>query len=152
MYDKNTMDLGPADKWLDLRYINAMIAHHRGAMLVAEQALKSERPEVKNLATAILVDEPKAIAELYQWKKDWYNDTRAVADPIVPRLGAYDTTFDLRFLNAVISHHQVGVLMTKDARLKSTRSEILNNADAVEAFLSGGITMLGDWRKAWYKL
>jgi uncharacterized protein (DUF305 family) len=42
--------------------------------------------------------------------------------------------------------------MTKDVRLKSTRSEILNNADAVEAFLTGGITMLSDWRKAWYKL
>jgi uncharacterized protein (DUF305 family) len=152
MYDKNTMDLGPADKWLDLRYVNTMIAHHRGAMLVAEQATKSERPEVSGLAKAILANEPAAIAELYQWKKEWYNDTRAVADPIVPRLGSYDATFDLRFLNAVIGHHQAGVLMTKDVRLKSTRSEILNNADAVEAFLTGGITMLSDWRKAWYKL
>lgn len=152
MYDKNSMDLGTADKWLDLRYINAMIAHHRGAMLVAEQALKSERPEVANLAKAIITDEPKAIAELYSWKKSWYGDTRSVPDPIVPRLGAYDSTFDLRFLNAVIAHHQTGVLMTKEVRLKSTRSEILNNANAVEEFLTGGITMLSDWRKAWYKL
>ena len=37
MYDRNTMDLGRADRTFDLRYINAMIAHHRGAMMLAEQ-------------------------------------------------------------------------------------------------------------------
>ncbi len=152
MYEKNGMDLGRADRTLDLRYVNAMIAHHRGAMLVAEQAKKSERAEVKNLAEAILKDEPKAIAELYAWKKDWYQDERKVADPIVPKLGSYDKTFDLRFLNAVIAHHENGVAMTQDVRLKSNRSEVLDNADAVEAFLKGGITMLGEWRSAWYSL
>ena len=152
MYEKNTMNLGRADRTLDLRYINAMIAHHRGAMLVAEQAKKSERTEVKNLAEAILKDEPKAIAELYAWKKDWYQDKRKVVDPIVPKLGEYDKTFDLRFLNAVIAHHENGIIMTRDVRLKSNRSEVLDNADAVEAFLKGGITMLSEWRRAWYSL
>lgn len=152
MYEKNAMDLGRADRTLDLRYVNAMIAHHRGAMLVAEQAKKSERAEVKNLAEAILKDEPKAIAELYSWKRDWYQDERKVLDPVVPKLGDYDKTFDLRFLNAVIAHHENGVAMTQDVRLKSNRSEVLDNADAVEAFLKGGITMLKEWRSAWYSL
>lgn len=152
MYEKNTMNLGRPDRTLDLRYINAMIAHHRGAMLVAEQAKKSERPEVKNLAEAILKDEPKAIAELYAWKKDWYQDKRKVTDPIVPKLGDYDKTFDLRFLNAVIAHHENGIIMTQDVRVKSSRSEVLNNAYAVEAFLKGGITILSEWRRAWYSL
>lgn len=152
MYEKNAMDLGRADRTLDLRYVNAMIAHHRGAMLVAEQAKKSERTEIKNLAEAILKDEPKAIAELYAWKKDWYQDERKVLDPVVPKLGDYDKTFDLRFLNAVIAHHENGIAMTQDVRLKSNRSEVLDNADAVEAFLKGGIVMLKDWRSTWYSL
>lgn len=152
MYDKNGMDLGRPDKWVDLRYINAMIAHHRGAMLVAEQATKSERSEIAGLANDILKNEPNAINELYGWKKEWYNDTRRVADPLIPNLGTYDKTFDLRFLNTVISHHQNGIIMTKDIRLKSNRSKILNNADAVETFLTGGIKMLSEWRKAWYNL
>ena len=150
MYEKNGMDLGRADRTLDLRYVNAMIAHHRGAMLVAEQAKKSERAEVKNLAQAILKDEPAAIAELYAWKKAWYGDERSVRDPQVPKLGAYDKTFDLRFLNAVIAHHENGVVMTQDVRIKSSRSEVLDNADAVEAFLKGGIVMLSQWRSDWY--
>ncbi len=152
MYEKNAMTLGRPDRLLDLRYVNAMITHHRGAMLVAEQALQSERAEVKGLAEEILKAEPEAIAELYAWKKSWYGDTKRVADPWVPKLGSYDDTFDLRFLNAVIAHHENGIVMTQDVRLKSSRSEVLDNANAVEAFLKGGIAMLSGWRKAWYNV
>lgn len=152
MYEKNSMDLGRPDKWIDLRYIDAMIAHHRGAMLLAEQVEKSQRVEVQNLAKDILKNEPLAIANLYAWKKAWYNDTRVVADPASPKLGAYDEKLDLRFLNALISHHQNGIVMTKDIRTKSSRTEVLNNADAVELFLSEGIDMLKGWRKEWYAI
>ncbi len=153
MYDKSSMDLGLANRTFDLRYINAMIAHHRGAMLLAEQLQKNaSRPEMKDLAGAILKDEPSAIAELYAWKKDWYKDTKIVRDPIVAQLGSADEKFELRFLNAIIAHHEAGILMTQETRLKSSRPEILNNADAVEAFLSGGIQMLKGLRKNWYNL
>lgn len=152
MYDKNTMDLGRADKWVDLRYVNAMIAHHRGAILLAEQAQVSQRPDIQNLTKDILKNEPVAIAELYAWKKAWYNDIRVVADPISPKLGSYDEKLDLRFLNALIAHHELGVTMTKDIRTKSSRVEVLNNADAVEAFLNGGIEMLKGWRINWYAI
>jgi uncharacterized protein (DUF305 family) len=153
MYDKNTMSLGQADRTFDLRYINAMIAHHRGAMLLAEQLAKNtERPEMKTLAQNILQDEPKAIAGLYEWKKEWYGDTKRVRDPIVANLGSYDDKFDLRFLNAMIAHHEAGIVMTKETRLKSSRTEILNNADAVEAFLSEGLQVLKGLRSTWYNI
>lgn len=151
MYDKNSMSLGEADRTFDLRYINAMIAHHRGAMLLAEQLGKnSARPEMKTLSRNILSDEPKAIAELYAWKKDWYGDTKSVRDPIVANLGTADEKYDLRFLNAIIAHHEEGIAMTKETRLKSSRGEILDNADAVEAFLSKGLETLKGLRSSWY--
>lgn len=153
MYENETMDLGQADRWLDLRYLNSMIAHHRGAMLLAEQALsQSQRPEIKTLANDILAGEPQAIAELYAWKQDWYQDSRQVADPYPVHLGTYNETFDLRFLNSLIAHHQVGIDMVKEVRLKSNRNEILDNADAVEQFLNNGVTMLSAWRQEWYQL
>lgn len=153
MYEKNVMSLGQADRTLDLRYINSMIAHHRGAMLLAEQLGKNTtRPEMKTLSQAILSDEPKAIAELFDWKKEWYGDERNVRDPIVANLGSTGDTFDLRFLNAIIAHHEVGILMTQEARLKSSRAEILNNADLVEAFLSSGLETLKGLRKTWYNI
>ena len=153
MYEKNSMSLGRADRTFDLRYINTMIAHHRGAILLAEQLGKNTaRPELKELSENILNDEPKAIAELYAWKKEWYNDTKVVRDPIVANLGPAGETFDLRFLNAIIAHHEAGIEMTKETRLKSSRAEILNNADAVEAFLSGGLQTLKGLRSSWYNV
>jgi len=153
MFDKNSMDLGESDRWLDLRYVNAMIAHHRGAMLLAEQAEKyGQRQEIRDLGTAILKDEPTAIAELYTWKLEWFQDKRKVRDPYPVHLGTGDDKFDLRFLNALIAHHQAGVVMTKEVRLKSNRAEVLNNADAVELFLNNGIEMLKSWRNQWYQI
>ncbi len=152
MYDKNSMDLGRADKWVDLRYINAMISHHRGAILVAKQAEISGRPEVTALAKEIQANEPKAIAELYAWKKALYGDTKQVVDPIVPNLGTYNDTFDLRFLNAIIAHHQNGLIMTNDIKTKSSRNEILDNANAVDKFLTDTGVMLKEWRKNWYNI
>jgi len=152
MYDKSRMDFGRPDRTLDLRYVDAMIAHHRGAILLAEQAERSEREEIRNLAREIQASEPKLIEELSEWKRDWYGDRRPVVDPLVAKLGSYDATFDLRFLNAMIAHHESGILMTKEIRLKSSRNAVLDNADAVEAFLTGGIVMLRDWRSGWYNL
>ena len=153
MYDKTTMDFGRPDRTLDLRYINAMIAHHRGAMLLATQAgTQTQRQEMKDLSAMILRDEPKAIDELYTWKKDWYGDTKQVKDPIVSNLGTYDEKFDLRFLNALIAHHEAGLLMTKEIKTKSSRTEILNNADAVDTFLTTTLKLFKDWRTQWYNI
>lgn len=153
MYEKNSMDLGAADRTFDLRYINAMIAHHRGAMLLAEQlAANTARPELQSLATTILTDEEKAIAELYSWKKEWYGDTKPVRDPVVAELGPAGDTFDLRFLNALIAHHEAGIRMTEETRRKSSRAEVLDNADAVERFLVESGETLKGLRAQWYNI
>ncbi len=151
MYVKEVMDLGAADRWLDLRYVNAMIAHHRSAMLLAQQAKDvSERNEIRNLSHDILKNEPKLIDELYAFKSNWYQDTSPVSDPTTVRLGDYSQNFDLRFLNALIAHHEAGIAMTQEVRLKSSRAQVLDNADAVEAFLTQSLTTLKQWREDWY--
>lgn len=145
------MDLGAADRWVDLRYINAMIAHHQGAILLAEQAENNtNRPEITELAAAIKKGEPELIQELYDLKKTMYNDTYVVPEPTVANLGSADKTADLRFLNALIAHHEAGIMMTEEIRLKSSDNRILDNADAVENFLMGSLVTLREWRTAWY--
>lgn len=153
MFDKEEMGLGKADRFVDLRYLNQMAAHHRGAMLLAEQVKdKTTRTELKELSAAILIGEPKLIDELYGWKRDWYKDDRQVKDPVVANLGPADDKVDLRFLNALIAHHEAGIEMTKEVRTKSSRAEVLNNADAVETFLEGSLTNLKEWRKEWFNV
>lgn len=145
------MGLGSADKYVDQRYINKMIAHHRSAILLAEAAEKNTtRSEIHDLTADIQKNEPKLIQELYDWKKNWYQDTKKVEDPEIPNLGGKDYKSDLRFLNALIARHEEGIEMTREIRLKSTRNEILDNADAVENFLSTTLLVLKSWRTEWY--
>ncbi|MCX6807857.1 MAG: DUF305 domain-containing protein [Patescibacteria group bacterium] len=153
MYVKEEMNLGKADRFVDLRYINKMIAHHRGAILLAEKIADiAQHSEIKDLAVEIQKNEPMLIKELYDWKKTWYKDNRKISDPIVANFGSADEKVDLRFLNALIAHHEAGIEMTKEIRTKSNRKEILDNADAVENFLSNGLIMLKSWREKWFSV
>lgn len=152
MYEKS-MGLGTADRWLDQRYLDKMIAHHLSAIALAEQAdEQSNRSEVKSLAKEIKTNEPKLIAELYDFKKNWYQDTRKVTTPAKINLGESGESFDLRFLNALIAHHEDGIEMTQEVRGKSSRAEVLNNADAVETFLKTTKKQLISWRAEWYQV
>jgi uncharacterized protein (DUF305 family) len=149
MNDRNSemTDLGRADSKIDLRYINAMIVHHRGAMQYAEQVKDiTKRAEIKELAEDILKNEPKNIDELYAFKKAWYNDENRVADKKVANLGTYDEKLDLRLLNALIAHHEEGLMMNKEIRLKTTRNEILNSADTTDDFFKTTLVIFKEWR------
>ncbi len=151
MYEKQSMNLGPADRLVDLRYLNQMIAHHQVALDLAKQAAASaNHPEIKALAADIQKGEPTLIVKLYDYKKQFYSDSRPAPKNPVPQLGSVDSTYDLRFLNALIYHHESGIEMTRDIRTKSTRSEIINDANAVQNFLETSLTTLKEWRQTWY--
>lgn len=68
------MDLGPADAEFDLRFIDAMTPHHRGAVEMATAAKqKSKRPEIQKLAQEIITSQQTEITQMKQWRKAWYN-------------------------------------------------------------------------------
>ncbi|HBW31510.1 MAG TPA: DUF305 domain-containing protein, partial [Nostoc sp. UBA8866] len=69
-----SMDLGTTDAEFDLRFINAMIPHHEGAVVMAQDALqKSQYSEIKKLAQAIIEAQKGEIQQMEQWRKAWYN-------------------------------------------------------------------------------
>ncbi len=66
--------LGKADKYYDLRFINAMIPHHEGAVKMGKDALqKAQHKEIKTLAESIISSQEKEIAQMRAWRKNWYN-------------------------------------------------------------------------------
>lgn len=147
------VELGQPDKYLDLRYLNNMIAHHQSAINLCQQTLKhTKRPELQKLSEAIITADTEGIKTLYQYKKDWYSDTRQVTLFTKTNLGSYDENFDLRFLNAMIIHHDEAIASAKEVRTKSTRNEVLNLANEVIQNLSANKTQLLEWRAAWYKI
>lgn len=147
------VELGKADKFVDLRYIDNMIAHHLNAINMATQAKSiSKRPEIVSLANDIITADEKGIKILYQQKQDWYKNTRQITNYEKINLGSYDDNFDLRFLNALIAHHDEAITNAKEIRTKSNRNEILNLADKVIQSLSASKANLIDWHNNWYKI
>lgn len=166
------MDLGPADADFDLRFIDAMTPHHQGAVVMAKEALqKSKRPEIKTLADSIIKAQAKEIAEMKQWRQAWYpkapatpmawhaqmNHMMAMSDSqrqsmmMTMDLGAADSQFDRRFLNAMIPHHDGAVVMAKDALKKSKRPEIQKLARDIISSQTAEIKQMKQWQQAWYK-
>jgi uncharacterized protein (DUF305 family) len=170
--DHMSMDLGPADAEFDLRFVDAMTPHHQGAVVMAKEAQqKSKRPEIKKLAANILQAQDKEINQMKQWRQAWY--PKASAEPIAYHaemkhsmpmtqdqiksmmmsmdLGAADEQFDLRFLNAMIPHHEGAVVMAQDALKKSKRPEIKKLAQEILTSQNAEIKQMQQWKQAWYK-
>jgi uncharacterized protein (DUF305 family) len=172
MHDNMSMDLGPADADYDLRFIDSMIPHHQGAVNMAQEVLnKSQRPEMKKLAQDIITAQNKEIEQMKQWRKTWYpnvSDTpmawhasmghmMAMSDDMKKSmmmsmdLGKADTDFDLRFINAMIPHHEGALVMAKDVLSKSKRPEMKKLAQDILSSQQQEIEQMKQWRKDWYK-
>jgi uncharacterized protein (DUF305 family) len=146
-------DLGPADRYVDLRYLDGMIAHHLAAIYLLEQAqTHSQRPEIQDLASAVIAADLAEIEELYDYKKDWYDNTRPVTEFEKINLGTADELFDLRLLNALLAHHHQAIDAAMEISTKSVRNEVLNLANQTATALSANAAVLESYRKDWYEL
>ena len=57
----------------DQRFITAMIAHHEGAIAMAQEArTRAEHPEIKQLAEAIITAQEAEVAQLKTWNREWF--------------------------------------------------------------------------------
>jgi uncharacterized protein (DUF305 family) len=160
----HNMDLGPADADYDLRFIDAMIPHHEGALVMAQDlAQKTKRPELQKLA--------QEIAQMKQWRQDWYPkapNTPMAWHPSMKHmmamspeqisamkmdmdLGKADAEYDLRFLQAMVPHHQAAVVMAQDLAQKTKRPELQKLAKAIMASQQAEIDQMQQWQKSWYK-
>ncbi|MEH2449933.1 DUF305 domain-containing protein [Nostoc sp.] len=165
------MDLGPSDANFDLRFIDAMIPHHQGAVEMAKEAQqKSKRPEIKKLADNIIKSQDQEITQMKQWRQAWYpkaGDRPMAYDSQMGHmmemssdqmkgmmmsqdLGAADAEFDLRFINAMIPHHEGAVTMAKDVLGKSKRPEIKQLGQEIIKAQNTEIKQMQQWRKTWY--
>jgi uncharacterized protein (DUF305 family) len=168
----HAMDLGPADASYDLRFIDAMIPHHQGAVVMAQDVLKkSQRPELQKLAKTIISAQEKEIAQMQQWRKAWYPNAAATpmawhseqkmmmamkpeqiqAMKMDMDLGSADAQYDLRFLQAMVPHHEAAVVMAKDLAQKTKRPELQKLAKEIVSSQQMEINQMQQWQKSWYK-
>ena len=141
-------DMGPAGSTYDLRWIDAMVQHHTGALRMSEFVFDIGVPGVGSLGKAIWRDQAQEIKAMGQWRKAWYPE--APVYPVTLKSGGNPNAMaDLTrmsaaqiqamhmmgstpnrenrvtwFLEGMIAHHGGALLMAHDALNKSRNPTI----------------------------
>lgn len=139
----------------DALFIDSMIVHHEGAIAMAEQELvDAERPEIRQLAEAIISAQQAEIAQLREWRSAWYPDhgpTSSMQMEMGPMVVANGSApFEQRFIEAMIPHHEGAVAMARDALQKAAHQELKGLAQAIIAAQESEIAQMRRWLQEWY--
>ena len=155
---------------IDRHFIEQMIPHHEGAVAMAKLALeKSKRAEIKTLATAIIEGQTKEIQDMTGWYKDWFRkDVPKVSTGMMGggmmfssgmHMGGQEdmatlvntADFDKAFLEAMIPHHQLALMMVQMLEAGTNRPEMLQLAKNITNSQSKEIQQMQGWYIQWYK-
>jgi uncharacterized protein (DUF305 family) len=146
---------GPAvTENFDAKFIDSMIVHHQSAIAMANQALtNTQRPELQTLARAIVTAQQGEIEQMQAWRTAWYPDLPATGG-LAMSMGEMsvkpgDAPYDIRFVDAMIPHHEGAVAMAQAVLTNSKRPELLKLAADIIAAQNQEITQMRAWRTAW---
>jgi uncharacterized protein (DUF305 family) len=154
---------------LDRHFIEQMIPHHEDAVGMAELALvKAEHPELRQLAENIRNNQSQEIAQMRAWYESWY-------DVEAPKPGTgfqgsgmgmmgmgmmgggtdlevleVARPFDQEFINQMIPHHQMALMMAQMVLSGSDRKEIQDLARSIIQTQSAEIEQMRSWYRSWY--
>lgn len=154
---------------IDRHFIEQMIPHHDGAIAMATLALtKATRPEIKTLAEAVIRDQNKEIGDMRGWYKDWFQtevprgDSFRMGGGMMSGSGMHmggkedmqtlenANDFDKAFIEAMIPHHQLAVMMAQMLRSGTNKSEMLSLSNNIIESQSKEIQEMQEWYKSWY--
>jgi len=149
----------------DLQFLDTMIAHHQGAVDMAQPCgASAEHAEIKTLCKNIISSQQKEITDMKEWREKWF----AGAAPAVnmemagmavsmkgmdmKKLGALKgNEFDLEFIRQMTPHHKGAITMAEEAMKKSERAEIKKLAEEIIKAQQTEIDQMAKWLTAWSK-
>ncbi len=154
---------------IDKHFIEQMIPHHDGAVAMAKVALeKSKHPEIKTLASAIIAGQTKEIEDMAGWYKNWFGkdvpkvNTGMMGGGMMSGSGMHmggqedmaslqnATDFDKAFLETMIPHHQMALMMVQMLEAGTNRPEMIELAKNITVSQSKEIKDMQGWYKEWY--
>jgi uncharacterized protein (DUF305 family) len=161
--DMNQMMSGNIDR----HFIEQMIPHHEGAIAMAQAALeRSKRPQILSLANGIIEAQQKEITDMRNWYQEWFDAQVPVTSQNMmgghsmihmgSMSGNLDTLvaakdFDLEFINQMIPHHEMAVMMARMLLGSTERPEMKVLADQIITSQTREIEMMRSWAKEWSK-
>ncbi|MDO8572064.1 MAG: DUF305 domain-containing protein [bacterium] len=170
--------MGPGNKTMsnqmmgaiDSHFIEQMIPHHEGAIAMANLALqKAKHPEIKTLATAIIAAQTAEIQSMNGWYQDWFGkavpkvSTGMMGGGMMSQSGMHmggqeDMTvlenasdFDKVFIEEMIPHHQLAIMMANMLQSGTDRPEMQQLARNIIESQSKEIQQMQAWYVEWYK-
>ncbi len=151
---------------IDKHFIEQMIPHHEGAIEMAELALElSNRDEIKILANSIIKSQSEEIDTMKKWYQSWYG-TEVPSDPEAGMgMGRgmmhggmmgdgtdtaslkNATDFDKAFLEEMIPHHQMAIMMANMLLQGTNRSEMKQLGQDIIDAQAKEIDQMQTWQK-----
>ncbi len=156
--------LPPGQASADAHFITMMIPHHEGAIAMADLALqRSARGQIRALAERIRASQSRENAQMRRWYRQWYGSD-------VPRwqrpgrgmgwgMPGFTTSlealrsapdFDRAFLEQMIAHHRMGVMMASHAQAGSLHPELRDLEAAMVRVQSEEIEQMARWYQQWF--
>lgn len=163
--------MGPNDQ----RFIVMMIPHHEGAITMADLALtRAHRPEIRALARRIRESQTKENALMRSWYRQWFGAEVPAWGGSYGRgvysgwggwmgrghgMGMMGTDvqwlknapdFDRAFIEQMIPHHRMGVMMASMAQANSQHPQLRDLQQAMVRVQSDEIEQMAAWYRTWY--
>lgn len=149
-------------------FIVMMMPYQQDAIALADLALtRARRAEVKALAQTIKANQNQKNRQLRTWYQAWYGGTVpdslqwqqarkmvpvSVGGAMTVDVSQLETAadFDRVFLEEMMAHYQMGVLMAQTLLSDSDRPEIRTLANAIIQTQSAKIDEMQYWYQEWY--
>ncbi|MEK9200452.1 MAG: DUF305 domain-containing protein [Patescibacteria group bacterium] len=162
---RNQNNLGGISTNIDRHFIEQMIPHHEDAITMAKLAQsKAQRSEVKELANNIIDSQEKEINQMKDWYKTWFNKEVPVDTQVMNQHGMMgnsnsthmgisnlekSTDFDRAFVEDMIPHHQMAVMMANMLLKSTSRPEMKKLAQDIIDAQTNEINDMRQWYKNW---
>ena len=154
---------------LDQHFIEQMIPHHEGAIEMAKLAQeRSKRLEILTLAKAIIQSQSQEITQMQTWYKNWYGTEVPVNSTVGMGMGRgmmhggmmggqtsdieslkNAANFDEAFLQEMIPHHQMAVMMAQMLLSGSNRPEMKQLGEDIITAQESEIEQMRSWLAEW---
>ena len=147
---------------IDQHFIVEMIPHHVGAIEMARVALeRSKRPEIRTLAEGIIEAQTREIGDMTAWYEGWFGSAPPAGGMGGMHMGSMegdtavlasvgDAQFDREFMEQMIPHHEMAIMMAQMLAAGTERREMSTLADQIITSQSLEIQMMRNWLKDWY--
>lgn len=156
---------GAAEAPYELQFLDTMIAHHEGAIDMAQLvATRAQHAELKQMAKNIIADQQREIAQMKEWRRMWFGDHAPAINMEMPGMSdsmsemnldkldqLKERAFDLEFLRQMIAHHEGAVKMASDLLNHEPQAELRSLANNILNSQTEEIKQMREWESDWRK-